>query len=956
MPDLETDLVLNVDPTLSAVDQIQQALTALAGQFEADLTSALAVLSDIDDESVTLTVDTEGVEEAQGELEATGLIAEEVDGQLVVVDVSAEGAGEAAEGLREVGTESQAAAASTGAAAGALADLDVDARGAAAGLAESALAIGGVTLGVSELFQNALDAESSLQSFEARTGSAADEVEQLDSQTLGFNSTLGDLALQLGSSDEELRSATARLFALGDAEGFTVARSDALIENVVALAARARTLNPELGSLGGIADTLGTRLQRGGRFVADFGISLSAADIQARALQNTGKELASELTLLEKTEAAAQLATEQLGGSLGEDIQENADNVAISLAAVRTGIEEALEPIGAPLIEPTLDAIESLGPVIADVAGLVADFGVTGLEAIEPLGEAVEPVVEQFAEAGSELLTSVKPALTEVSEALADLLTQNAPLLESAADSIADMGPGLALVADGVADVTFVLSDVLGPLERFAEVTGLLDATLGALNPLTPLQGIGEQFGFAASEAHEMRTETDGVADAFTEADRRGLQLQATMLGVTRSIADEVIEANTAEDGTINYAAALADLELRASETATAEEELAAATDEAATSASVSADQWVRLAEAILAGQVTAADYQTVADDLGVSLQEVEAFAEGVTDAVAQFVDDGLARIPQITEVIGDLEAEFQAQPDAIIAALQESEEAIANFQSNVRTLLAFGLDDLARLAVEKGPEFTNALVNTFRVGRPLLAQELEAQLEGAQTQLDALPGFFEQIAPALGLSARELAESASAGFGTGLDFSTPTGDEVVRSVDALLRGGPRLDTAAEETGTSAGGEYGSGLDLPGRTDESSTGAESVLRNLGLAGSPLSIAALDSGNLIGTSFAIGLGNAFVDAAAPDGFLAAQIRSAVDDLEAAAAASFDFDLSASVSGLPGGVGGVVVQVLPGAVQVNASGKDAKAVAVAVEKGVTAGAVNAGRMLLTEIGAR
>lgn len=834
----------------------------------------------MDDAEVTIDVEAEGAEEAQAEIEATGLVAAEVDGQLVIIDVEAQGAEEASEQLQAVGESSDDAAVGAAAAGGALGDLSGEASGAATSLLASAAALAGVSLGLSELFSSALDATSAQQSFEARTGEAADAVERLSGASSVLGDTQGELAIALGSSDEELRNATARLFALGEAEGFTSERSDALIEQVVDLAARARVLNPELGSVGDITDTLGTRLQRGGRFVADFGLSLTAADIQARALQNTGKDLTSELTLLEKTEAAAQLATEQLGDSLGTDLA-NAENAAITFDSLKTSIEEALEPLGAPLISPVLQLIEAMGPIIEDVASVLADLGVIALDALLPIVEAAAPLVDVWRENAEEILASLAPALTELGEALATLLTALGPSFEDVLGVIVEAAPAIADVLGVLADVIVLLAAGVTAVSEFTEALDNLVSKIpglgGLVDSLNPLNRVLPQ---TTSRAVDM-------GDAFEEAARQQIVAGLAAGDFTQEELHAAGAAIEAAEGTLRWADVLIALESGAFDATEATKGLNAEVTESERLSKVSAESFVLLADAIAAGVVTTEDYQAVADQLGLSLDQVTAFAESVTDQLDEFAANAIEKLPQVGTAVDQLEAEFQASPDAIIASLAESEEAIANFQTNVAALIAFGFDDIAQLALERGPEFTNELVNTLRVGREGLATELETSLETYEQQLTATGDFIrDTAAPALVTDTELAAQGVSEAFGRELDLGGATAQSVAAAKENLDLAAPELRASGETAGAEADDAYGTALDLEGATAESADQAALFFESLGIPGGTLSQAAEDAGDLIGNSFAIGIGNAMTAAAGDGGFLNLQFRSAVDDLERA----------------------------------------------------------------------
>jgi hypothetical protein len=133
----------------------------------------------------------------------------------------------------------------------------------------------------------------------------------------GLSGDIGDLALQLGSSDEAMLNATASFVTFGESTG---ASRDEIVQasnDINALALRAVALNPSLGDAGAVAERMTNALARGGRATTQFGIGLTSAEINARAMADTGKQNAAELTQFEKAAAGAAIATERLGESMG---------------------------------------------------------------------------------------------------------------------------------------------------------------------------------------------------------------------------------------------------------------------------------------------------------------------------------------------------------------------------------------------------------------------------------------------------------------------------------------------------------------------------------------------------------------------------------------------------------------------------------------------------------------
>lgn len=860
----------------SAIEEALGALQEVAIE-DVDVTAVTDALEEAlsaleEDVDVTAQVDAD-IEEALADLEEVESVAESVDGQTVEISVQASGTEDVSQELNKVETSANDSSTAVLAAGNALGGLGGKASGAVAGVAAFATAVAGASIGITSLFENSLEAVSAQQSFEARTGAAADELERLDSQALGFNTTLGELSLALGSSDEETRLAVARIAALGDAEGFTTERTDALIEGIVGIAKNAREVNPDLGSLGGNIDTLGTRLQRGGRFASAFGVSLDTDDIIQRAIENTGK-LESELSLLERTEAAAQLATEQLGGDLGKL---DASNVAVTFDSLKVAIEEALEPLGQPLISPVFEILRAAGPIIESVAVVLADIGEIALTSLAPIIDALEPIVQIISEDLHEGLQEIGPSVEELSVAFGDLIVAASPLIEELVTGFSDAAPVLTEVIDILTNLVEIATFVT---EDLGKIPGALDAIAGSIPGLSTVLSFTDAIGSIG----EVAQGTGSVLDeAFINIGDQLVRAEAATLGLSDASADAALEAANAASGHDDYALAIQILRTEVEEATEAEALMNEETDRASALAAVTAEQWTALTQAIADGSVSANDYQVIADGLGLSLEDVQTFANAASGAIERFASQALQSLPSVTEVISDIDQELQNQPDQIIQSLQESTTALADFQQNIAILMAFGFEDLAQLAITRGPEFTNELINAIRVGRPGLAQELENNLDIYNAQLSNAQAFItNQATPALVDASRIAAETASESFD--IDLTTATQAEIDAATLEMVLAPETLGPAAGSLGAAATGAYDGALGLGSSTEGGLAEAQGFFDSVGVPGAELAASAEVAGSIIGNTFAIGIGNALTAAVGPSGFLHTQLEFFVDEME------------------------------------------------------------------------
>jgi hypothetical protein len=581
---------------------------------------------------------------------------------------TAAAADETSAALSNIGTQAEAAG-------DGISTVGINADAASTKLLAGAAAVSGFGFGIGALVDNSLDAESNLQSFNARVGEAAEQIDRIDIG--GLNTDIESLAVSLGSSDEELRSVAARLFQLGESEDFAVNRSDRLIEQVVVLAARARALNPELGSVGSIADSLATRLQRGGRFVTDFGISLNTAEIQARALQNSGKQLATELTFLEKTEAAAQIATERLGGSLTGDIALGADNARITLDRLRTTIGEALEPVGAPLVDSLSEIVEEATPLLVDLGETLAIAGEVAASVLIPALQIAAPILGTVVG----LLDAIPtPVLAAVAAFLA--FRRISPVLQGLAENLQSVSQAAKF------------SQALGSTSAGAAALGRgAGAAAGAVSGLNvALQVLGPALvigaaEFAAAEARREKFEAgvDSLASAIQEA---GDPIAAFAARTTEAITSNADFANSLADAGVSAQEFIdgitgneADFEALRAQLVATEEGLAAG----ALGGSLDSirNQFFLASEAAESMDDTLGDLDTNTAGAADSTGELTDALRDELDAV-QSLDDALADAATATvswadaqDIADQREEQVRAGIEGQIAALEDQKKAL---------------------------------------------------------------------------------------------------------------------------------------------------------------------------------------------------------------------------------------------------------------------------------------
>lgn len=486
-------------PAAAALDSLVAGAEAagVTVPIDGDASGATAAIAEVADaastEEIVLTV-TADTGDAESKIGAVGDAAAEA--QAPVEDLS-----DATTGLGTATTEASGGAASLSGGLGTLANISTATSKSAAGLGSvlgdalpksaqgGALAVGALITTTQQFFTAAEEAQVSAARFNTTLGESAENVRQIDVGNL--TGQLGDLAAKLGTSDEALQDAASRIFQLGEASGSASPQVAETTEQILALSLRARALNPDLGESGQIAEQLTGAFARGGRALVPFGIALSSAQIEARALADTGKATSAELTIFEKSAAGAALAAEQFGGSLNEAITAGAENPEIRLATIGNAFGELKEELGAPIVIPVLELLESLAPI-----------GLTVTTIIGTLVQALVPLIQTI----SFLLTPVSAlaqGLNDADPAVRQLIV-GIPLLAAA-------------LAGALGPIGLVIGAVTGAIAVFNGLRGVLGGDTGAAKFAAE---VNEASSALRDEQGILRTTTAAVANYIETTSR----------------------------------------------------------------------------------------------------------------------------------------------------------------------------------------------------------------------------------------------------------------------------------------------------------------------------------------------------------------------------------------------------------------------------------------------------
>ncbi|HLF69762.1 MAG TPA: hypothetical protein VI541_02265, partial [Actinomycetota bacterium] len=355
--------------------------------------------------------------------------------------------------------------------------------------------------GLNKMAGEAEEAFLSQQRFNATFGESARVIEQIDIG--GLNTSLSELAVNLGSDDDAIRQAASDLGLLGDSAGATEGKIAETVKTVIALTAQIVAANPALGSMEEVLPRVALALSGNARAGRSLGISFTEAQVTAEALASSGGKAKDQLTLFDKVAAGANLRSKQLGDTIANDVNKALDDSTIKLRAATARLGEAREAFGetvrGPLaavktafFETTTEIVkdaEFLGRgvsgalrslVAGDIEIFLDEFGLGArdvADAVVEIGKAgpkMQPAIDSFADLES-AAANTPEILTRADQELLDFVataTGKLPAVSAAFEAASSAGQS---ALDGLISKLPTVSSV------FAEFASKTPVSIGAV-------------------------------------------------------------------------------------------------------------------------------------------------------------------------------------------------------------------------------------------------------------------------------------------------------------------------------------------------------------------------------------------------------------------------------------------------------------------------------------------
>lgn len=347
----------------------------------------------------------------------------------------------------------------------------------------------------------AVDAGEAASAFETTFGDGVDAASQF----------VDEFANKAGFARYELQQMLATSGNVAQGIGATEEQSAALAEQMARLAGDVASFSNASGGAEAVLAALQSALTGEREALKTYGIAVSQAEVEERALADTRKASADDLTRLELANATMTIATEKAGKAVG-DLDRTSDSAANRMREIKAEIKETGTAAGQEL----LPALEDVLPVVSDMIPLLADAAVEAAG----LATALGPLAKG-------LLTVLTPALSGVSwwlDTVQQGFTDIAAALGSEADkSIARMGEAVDYLSDSLAkneDPAVALANALDHVASNAQLTSGQFDELARMSGLTEdeIRNVQVMLLTYAQSAEGARYGTKEMQDAFGEA------------------------------------------------------------------------------------------------------------------------------------------------------------------------------------------------------------------------------------------------------------------------------------------------------------------------------------------------------------------------------------------------------------------------------------------------------
>lgn len=249
----------------------------------------------------------------------------------------------------------------------------------------------------------------------ARVGAIAEQVAVSFDRTFGpatgrLNAQIETLANRLGLTQAEAQGLLIPVGQLATDMGLSREEAADFAGTMLEVGGALAEFNPAAGDTDAAISAIGAALRGENDPLEQFGIKLSAAKVNARALELTGKDLTAELTDQERAMAILSLVTEGAADEL-DQFRDSEQSTISKTNEAKARLRELKEVIGTELVEALgenddavddlIDALEELSAVVGPLIALAAFLGGELADVVDRIGgisQSVRGAITAFRE------------------------------------------------------------------------------------------------------------------------------------------------------------------------------------------------------------------------------------------------------------------------------------------------------------------------------------------------------------------------------------------------------------------------------------------------------------------------------------------------------------------------------------------------------------------------------
>ena len=218
----------------------------------------------------------------------------------------------------------------------------------------------------------AIDAEEAAAAFDTTFGAAVGQAGRF----------VEEFAVKAGFTTGTLKQMLAVTGNVAQGLGATETESAALAESMAVLAGDVASFSNATGGAEAVLGALQSAISGEREALKTYGLAISEAEVQQRALNDTGKQSVAQLTRLDKATATVAVAYDKAGKAVG-DLDRTQDSAANTLRRMNALWDEAKTELGQGMLPAIQDALPALESLVRTTAAFA--------EAIGPqLGDAIQ--------------------------------------------------------------------------------------------------------------------------------------------------------------------------------------------------------------------------------------------------------------------------------------------------------------------------------------------------------------------------------------------------------------------------------------------------------------------------------------------------------------------------------------------------------------------------------------